>query len=107
MPKYMIHSRYTAEGAKGLLKEGGTGRRKVAEDVVKQLGGKVEAFYYAFGDDDVFILIDVPDNASAAAASLVASSTGAIHAKITVLMTPEELDAVAAKTVTAYRPPGK
>ena len=106
MPKYLIHASYTPEGARGLLKDGGSKRRAAAEELIKSLGGKIEAFYFAFGDTDAFVIADMPDNASSAAASLAVSSTGLVHTKTTVLMTPEDLDQAGRKSPT-YRPPGK
>ena len=70
MAKYLVVATYTAEGAKGVLKDGGSKRRQAAEAALKSVGGKVEAFYFAFGDEDAYVLIDAPDNASVAAASL-------------------------------------
>ena len=61
--------------------------------------------YYAFGDDDVFLIVDVPDNVSAAAASLAVGASGAVSIKTTVLLTAEEIDAAAQKSVV-YQPPG-
>ncbi len=106
MPKYLIQASYTAEGVQGLLKDGGSKRRSAAEQAIKGLGGTLEAFYFAFGDTDVFAIADAPDNASAAAVSLAVSATGAVNSKITVLMTPEEVDQAAKKSVS-YRPPGR
>jgi len=106
MPKYLVHASYTVEGLKGLLKDGGSKRREAVEQLAKGLGGKLEAFYYAFGDDDLFAIFDVPDNVSATAASLVVNASGATKAKITVLLTPEEVDQAAKKTVD-YSPPGQ
>jgi uncharacterized protein with GYD domain len=106
MPKYMISGSYTTEGTKGLLKEGGTGRRAAIEQLTKGLGAKVEALYYAFGENDVYLIIDAPDNVSVAAATLVASASGAVNVKTTVLLTPEEIDQATKKSV-AYRPPGR
>ena len=74
MAKYLVEARYTAEGAKGLAREGGTGRRAAAAKAVEGLGGKVETFYYAFGDVDAYVIFDVPDNVSAAALSLAVGS---------------------------------
>lgn len=105
MPKYLVQASYTAEGAKGLLKDGGSKRRAAAEAAVKGLGGRVEAFYFAFGETDVYVIADVPDNASAAAISLAVSASGAVRTKTTVLLTPEEIDQAAKRTVS-YRPPG-
>jgi uncharacterized protein with GYD domain len=106
MPKYLIAGNYVGEGVKGLLKEGGSGRSEAIEKLVKSVGGTVEGIYYAFGDTDIFIIVDMPDNASVAALSLVVNASGAATAKTVVLMTPEEMDEAAKKTVD-YRPPGQ
>jgi uncharacterized protein with GYD domain len=106
MPKYLVQANYVGEGIKGLLRDGGTGRRAAVEKLFGSVGGKVEAFYYAFGDTDLFVIADVPDNVSAAALSLTVNAAGAATAKVTVLLTPEEIDAAAKKTPN-YRPPGQ
>jgi len=106
MPKYLVQANYVGEGIKGLLKEGGSSRRAVVEKLFASLGGKVEAFYYAFGDTDLFIIADVPDNVTAAALSLTVNAAGAATSRITVLLTPEEIDAAAKKT-PIYRAPGQ
>jgi uncharacterized protein with GYD domain len=105
MQKYLIQANYVGEGLKGLLKEGGSSRRAAVEKLFGSVGGRVEAFYYAFGDTDLFIIADVPDNVSAAALSLTVNAAGAATAKVTVLLTAEEIDAAAKKT-PMYRPPG-
>ena len=106
MPKYLFQSSYTEAGLKGLLKEGGSSRREAVERTVKGLGGTLEAFYYAFGDTDVFLIVDLPDNVSATAAALTANAAGTAKVKTTVLITPEEIDQATKKSVE-YRPPGK
>jgi uncharacterized protein with GYD domain len=106
MPKYLIQANYVGEGLKGLLKEGGSSRRAAVEKLFGSVGGRIETFYYAFGDTDLFIIADVPDNVSAAALSLTVNAAGAATAKVTVLLTAEEIDAAAKKTPT-YRPPGQ
>jgi len=106
MPKYLVQANYVGEGLKGLLKEGGSNRRAAIEKLFGSVGGKVEAFYYAFGDTDLFIIADVPDNVSAAALSLTVNAAGTATAKVTVLMTAEEIDAAVKKT-PSYRAPGK
>jgi uncharacterized protein with GYD domain len=106
MPKYLIQANYTSEGLKGLMKEGGSGRRKAAESVVASVGGKMEAFYYAFGKTDVYLIADMPDAASASAIALTINASGAVTVTTTVLMTPEEVD-MAVKKTPAYRAPGK
>jgi len=106
MAKYLLQVNYVGEGIIGLLKEGGTRRRAAAEQLVKSLGGQIESFYYAFGDTDCFVIVDMPDHASMAAAALTVSGSGAATCRTTVLMTVEEADEAARKTPT-YRPPGQ
>ncbi len=105
MAKYLIKSTYTTEGTKGLLKEGGSGRRAAVAQMIQGLGGKLEAFYFAFGEPDVFLIMDVPDASAAMAISLVVNSKGAVRVSTTPLITPEEIDAACKKSV-AYRAPG-
>lgn len=105
MPKYLFLTSYNAEGTRGLLKEGGSKRRKVAEDVAKAAGGRLEAFYFAFGEFDACAILDLPDGAGVAAASLAVNASGAVTNKTIVLMTAEEMDA-AVKKAPQYRPPG-
>ncbi len=106
MPKYLLQASYSAEGARGLLKQGGSKRKQAADDLIKSVGGKMEGFYFAFGDNDAFVIIDAPDNVAVTAASLAVSASGLVSTKTTVLLTPEEVDQ-AAKTSAKYRPPGK
>jgi uncharacterized protein with GYD domain len=105
MPKYLVEATYLSEGVSGLLKEGGTRRRLAIDDLFKSLGGTVEAFYYAFGDVDVFIIGDLPDNATAAALAFRVNAAGAAKCKTTVLLTTQEIDEAVKKTAV-YRPPG-
>ena len=91
MPKYLTMVSYTPEGIKGLVKEGGTARRAAVEKMLQNLGGRLEGFYFAFGDNDAYVISEGPDNATAAAISL-AITTGAIRTKTIVLLTPEEVD---------------
>jgi len=104
--KYLIEASYTADGLKGVLKEGGSGRRTAIENLIKAAGGTVEAFYFVFGDDDVIVVVDLPDNATMAAVSLGVTAAGGAATTIRVLLTPEEIDAAVKKTVE-YRPPGR
>lgn len=106
MPKYLLEARYTAEGAKGLLKDGGTKRRQAAEAALKSVGANLEAFYYAFGGCDAIVLLDAPDNATVTAASIAINASGAVTVRTTVLQTPEEVDQAVKKTVS-YTPPGR
>ena len=106
MPKYLFESRYTPEGAIGLAKEGGTGRRDAVKKHLEDVGGKLESMYFAFGDVDCFVIVDLPDNVSAAALSLAVNESGMIASKAIVLLTPEEMDKAGKKKVH-FRPPGK
>ena len=90
---------------KRVLKEGGSGRREAVEKAEKSVGGSVESFYFAFGEDDFYIIGDFPDNISAAAVSQLARAAGTSKLRTVVLLTPEEIDQASKKTAT-YRPPG-
>jgi uncharacterized protein with GYD domain len=106
MPKYLFQANYVGAGVKGLLKEGGASRRAAVEKAAQSLGGTLEAFYYAFGDTDAYVVVDLPDNATATALALTVNSSGVAVVKTTVLMTPEEVDA-AVKKNPSYRAPGQ
>ena len=106
MPKYLLQVAYTSEGAKGLLKDGGSKRKASAQKLVEGLGGKIETFYFAFGKDGAVVIADLPDTASAAATSLALAASGAVTGHTTVLITPEEMDQATRKQVT-YTPPGR
>lgn len=105
MPKYLVRVSYTAEGVKGLLREGGTSRREMVEKLAASVGGRMESFYYAFGEDDVVTIVEAPDHASVAAISLAAGASGAVNINTTVLIEPEVIDEAVKRTVD-YRAPG-
>lgn len=105
MPKYLIEANYVGEGINGLLKEGGTRRRVAVDELFKSMDGRLESFYYAFGEKDVYLVGELPDNATAAALALRVNASGAAMCRTTVLITPEEIDLAVKMTVT-YRPPG-
>jgi uncharacterized protein with GYD domain len=105
MPKYLFEVSYTREGLAGVLKEGGTRRREAVEQAAGTLGGQLESFYFAFGDRDAFVIQDLPDDEAAAAAAMTVNASGAAVVKTTVLLTPEQVDEAAKRTVE-YRPPG-
>ena len=106
MPKYLICGSYTAEGLKGLIKDGGTKRMKATEQALESLGGKLEAFYFAYGDNDVYFIADQPDPVDGIGGILLANASGTIKLKTTVLITPEEIDKAVKKTMD-WRPPGQ
>ena len=105
MPKFLIKASYTTDGAKGLLKEGGTARRAAVVKLIEGMGGKVEAFYYAYGEDDAYIISDLPDATAGLAVSLAVNASGAVRLSTIPLITPEEIDAACKKSVP-YRAPG-
>jgi uncharacterized protein with GYD domain len=105
MGMYLFQATYTAEGAKGLAHDGGSKRRASIEKAIKGLGGKLESFYFGFGDADAYAIADLPDNESAAAFVLAANQSGAATVKTTVLMTVKEVDKAVKKAV-AYKAPG-
>lgn len=105
MPKYLIRATYATEGVKGLLREGGVSRRQAVKELVDGIGGTLEAFYFAFGYEDVYVIADLPDNVTAAALGLTTSASGSVRVNTVVLLTPEEVDQATKKSVR-YRAPG-
>jgi uncharacterized protein with GYD domain len=105
MPKYLAKASYTPEGVRGLLKEGGSARVAAVTKISKSLGGKIEAFHFAYGGADAYVIVDVKDEASALALSLAVNASGAVKLELIPLISPAQLDA-AAKTTVNYRAPG-
>jgi uncharacterized protein with GYD domain len=105
MPKYLLQANYTLDGIKGLKARGGSARLAAVKEAAESVGGKVESFYFAFGDTDAYVIVDYPDNVSAAAAALTVSASGGATVRTVILLTPAEVDA-ATEALTTYRPPG-
>ena len=105
MAKYLFRTSYTKAGVEGLIREGGTGRREALRQTIEGLGGALESFYYAFGEDDLLLIADLPDDEAAAAFSMFVNAAGALTVSCSVLITPEAIDGSISKTV-AYRKPG-
>lgn len=105
MPKYMVEASYTQAGLEGLLKDGGTGRKKAVEELCTSLHGHLESIHYAFGDTDAFVVIDMPDDEAVAAAMLRIAASGAVRTKTTKLLTVEQVDEAIGRQL-AYRAPG-
>ena len=105
MPKYMIEASYTTQGVEGVRSKGGTDRRDAVADTVKGVGGKLEGFYFGFGEHDAIVIVDLPDDEAAAAVALIVNAAGGATVQTTVLLTPEQVDE-AAKRAVSYRPPG-
>ena len=106
MPKYLLQVNYTTDGAKGLIKDGGSARRSAAQKAAESLGGRLESMYFAFGDTDAYVVAEMPDHTSIAAIALALAASGGATARTTVLLTPEEMDQATKKT-PIYRPPGQ
>jgi uncharacterized protein with GYD domain len=104
--KYLFEARYSTEGAKGVGREGGSGRRAAVAKMADGLGGKLESFYFAFGEVGAYVVVDFPDSVSAAAAALAINQTGAVGVKTVVLISPDDMDKAAKKSVE-YRAPGR
>jgi uncharacterized protein with GYD domain len=105
MPKFLFEASYTLDGVKGVRSAGGTSRRDAIAALAESVGGTLESFYFGFGDRDAYVLVDLPDNESAAAIALTVNATGGATVRTVALLTPEEVDAAAKRSVD-YRPPG-
>jgi uncharacterized protein with GYD domain len=105
MGKFMFHGSYTAAGAAGVLKDGGSGRRKAIEAVATSLGGSIESVYWATGADDFYIIADLPDTKASAALSLTVGASGAATVTTAELFSAADLDEIVGRRAT-YRAPG-
>jgi uncharacterized protein with GYD domain len=105
MPKFLFEASYTLDGVRGVRSAGGSSRRDAVAQVAESVGGELESFYFAFGDSDAHVIVDLPDNESATAVALTVNASGGATVTTTVLLTPEEVDAAAQRSVD-YRPPG-
>jgi uncharacterized protein with GYD domain len=88
MAKYLVRVSYTLDGVRGVLKEGGTARRDAATKAIEGVGGSVDAFYFAFGADDVILIADMPNQAAAASLGLTVTGAGGARTAMTPLITP-------------------
>ena len=105
MAKYMFRTSYTQSGLQGLIAEGGTGRREALRQTVESAGGTLESFYYAFGDNDLYLITELPDEKAALSLSLNIAAAGALTVSVTILIDPETVDEAVAQGVS-YRLPG-
>jgi uncharacterized protein with GYD domain len=105
MPKYLIEASYTLDGIRGVQSAGGSSRRDAVAAAVEGLGGKLESFYFGFGDADAYVTVDLPDNESAASIAIAVAAAGGATPKTIALLTPEEVDSAAKRSID-YRPPG-
>jgi uncharacterized protein with GYD domain len=105
MPKFLIEASLTTEGVKGVQSEGGSARREAVASAMESVGGRLESFFFGFGEHDVLAIGDFPDNESAVAMALAVNSSGAVTTRTVVLVTPEEVDEAVKRSVQ-YRAPG-
>jgi uncharacterized protein with GYD domain len=106
MPKYLLKVRYTGDGIQGVLRDGGSARRAAAQDLARSVGGSIESFYFAFGEEDAYVICDLPDNRAAASIALTVSATGRLAVTTVPLLTVDEIDAIDAGNKLTYTPPG-
>jgi uncharacterized protein with GYD domain len=93
MAKYLFQGSYTVEGLRGLLREGGTQHRAAVAQCIHALGGTLDTFYFAYGSDDFFLILDMPERVGATAVTLALNAVGAVQGQTVILITPEEIDA--------------
>jgi len=105
MPRYLFEASYTLEGVRGVQKSGGTARRDAVAKAAESVGGRLESFDFAFGDRDAYVIVEAPDNESATAIALSVNGAGGATVRTVVLVSPEEVDAAAKRSVS-YQPPG-
>jgi uncharacterized protein with GYD domain len=105
MSKYLIQASYTREGAEGVRTKGGSSRRDAVATAIDGAGGQLESFYFGFGEHDAYVTVDLPDNEAAAAVAMTVNAAGGATVKTIVLLTPEQVDEAAKRSVD-YRPPG-
>jgi len=106
MPKFLCLGHYTAEGWQGIKSESASHRREFVAKLLASVGGRLEVFYYAFGDHDFVLIADFPDEVTAAAVAISVATSGAIKSHLTLLLTAEEIDSALKKQV-GFRAPGK
>jgi uncharacterized protein with GYD domain len=106
MAKYLLKVRYTGEGIQGVMRDGGSPRQAVAQELAKSVGGAVESFHFAFGEDDAYVICDLPDNKAAATIAMTVSASGRVAVSTVPLLTVDEMDTIAAAAKLDYTPPG-
>ena len=105
MSKFLFEASYTSDGIKGVQSAGGSSRRDAVAQVAESVGGRLESFYFAFGERDAYVIVELPDNESAAAVALTVNAAGGATVRTVVLLTPDEVDDAAKRSVD-YQPPG-
>lgn len=105
MAKFLAKASYGADGVRGVIKEGGSARVAAVTKLTKKAGGKVEAFYFAYGEWDAYLILDLPDDASAVGLSMAVNASGVVKLQLVPLLTAAQIDA-GVKKMVAYTPPG-
>ena len=105
MSKHLFYGSYSPEGYRGLIEEGGSSRIDAAKQALGSVGGSLEAFYFSYGENDFYIIVDLPSHIATTAITLAGNITGSFNIKGVPLLTPDELDE-AAKLSVDFRPPG-
>ena len=105
MPKYLFYGSYTTEGYRGIMKEGGSERIEVSKRALGSVGGTLESFYYSNGEQDFYIIVNLPDHVVSTAVTLIGNASGTFRIRAVPLLTPEEMDE-AVKLQVDFRPPG-
>lgn len=105
MAKYLLKVRYTGEGLAGVLHDGGSARRAMADELAKSVGGSIESFHFAFGDVDAYCVCELPDNRAAATVAMTVSGSGRVSITTVPLLTVEDVDEIAAGPKPAYTAP--
>jgi uncharacterized protein with GYD domain len=108
MPKYMFLGSYTQQSWSNLVKNP-ENREAATRKLFQDAGGKLDAYYWAFGPDDFVAIGDLPDDEAAAAISIAGSSSGAVSGRTIRLITMDEAQSIlrkAQKVVSGYARPG-
>ena len=105
MARFLYKVSYTKEGMQGVMKEGGVSRRTFIEKMAAEIGGSITSFDFAFGETDVYVIAEMPDQVTAAAVATAVGASGAANIETVVLLSAEDIDKAIAKNVP-YRAPG-
>jgi uncharacterized protein with GYD domain len=105
MPHYLCQVSYTPEGWAALLRKP-VNRVEAVRPAVEKLGGTIEGAWFTFGESDLILLLDMPDNISAASFAIAAAAGGAVKSyKTTPLLSIEDgIEALKRGAKSGYKP---
>ncbi|HIC26161.1 MAG TPA: GYD domain-containing protein [Gammaproteobacteria bacterium] len=110
MPAYLYQASYSGETIKALVNNP-QDRSGAARAAIEANGGTMIGAWMAFGEDDLIVIADLPDDESMAGVALAIASTGAIvNGKTTKLLTLDQAVSGMKKAnavLNAYKPPVK